>query len=157
MTRYYHRTYHPRSILTEGFRDGSGTYLTANTYTGVWLSDVVLDCNDGANGHAVLAVDLDDEISKYEWADETLAVDPITGEPILDADGRQVTGMGYREWLVPATIVNRGTITLHELNEYEVHDRRRVGLEVELPDGYVMETTHPFPVRRNDDDDPATT
>jgi len=90
----YHRTYcEParRIILEEGFRDGTGTYLThltQQTWSGVWLSDEPLDENEGARGDTLLEVHTDlseSELSTYEWAEE---------------------GKGYREFLVPASIVN---------------------------------------------------
>jgi len=86
----YHRT-DPQSaenILRDGFRDGTGTYLTMNTYSGVWLSNVPLDENEGAVGDILLEVDIDmpkSEIGQYEWIEE--------GKP-------------YREFLVPAAEIN---------------------------------------------------
>jgi hypothetical protein len=40
MTTFYHRTTDEcaKLILREGFRDGTGYYLTTRTHTGVWLS-----------------------------------------------------------------------------------------------------------------------
>lgn len=60
----------------------------------MWLSDVPLDANEGAFGDALLAVrfaagDLA-ELTNYEWLED--------GKP-------------YREWLVPAALVNgRATV-----------------------------------------------
>jgi hypothetical protein len=44
----YHRTQPERAdaILREGFKDVTGSYGTANEYTGVWFSDVPLDAGD---------------------------------------------------------------------------------------------------------------
>ena len=82
----YHRTSAANAILAGGFRDGQGTYLTHETWRGVWLADRPLDANEGASGDTVLFVDLPDEVAaKHEW----------------DQD------IGYREFLVPAEIVNR--------------------------------------------------
>jgi hypothetical protein len=86
----YHRTYRDRarSILEGGFRDGSGTYLTQDTFSGVWLSDEPLDINEGAPGDILLEVCTDlseSELLAYEWIEE---------------------GQGFREFLVPASIVN---------------------------------------------------
>ena len=56
---------------------------------GVWLSDMPLDCNEGAVGDELLQVDLDlDEqaLDGFEW----------------NAEGHR-----YREWLVPASLANR--------------------------------------------------
>lgn len=77
------------SILTVGFRDTTFTYLTGRLWTGVWLSDRPLDGNEGAAIGALLAVDLDladDELAEFEWVED--------GKP-------------YREWLVPAEVINR--------------------------------------------------
>ena len=72
--------------LALGFRDGRGTYLTSNEYTGVWLSNVPLDCNEGAAGDELLSLEIPDEvITKYEWIEEE--------KP-------------YREFLVPAVVLN---------------------------------------------------
>lgn len=76
------------AILEHGFKDGSGHYLTTHTYSGVWLSNVPLDENEGACGDCLLEVLVelsDGEIAKYEWIED--------GKP-------------YREFLVPASVVN---------------------------------------------------
>jgi hypothetical protein len=48
--RVYHRTTAnaARHILVNGFRDGEGTYITAQTWRGVWVSDRVLDESESA-------------------------------------------------------------------------------------------------------------
>jgi len=86
----YHRTHYKaaRAILANGFKDGVGTYLTRHTHRGVWLSNTPLDINEGASGDTVLEVRLNirrAEINAYEWKEE---------------------GKGYREFLVPARVVN---------------------------------------------------
>ena len=82
----YHRTDHAEAILRAGFRDGTGSYLTLNTYTGVWLSDLPLDANEGAVGDQVLEVTLEEDlVAEFEWIEE---------------------GKGYREFLVPADLLN---------------------------------------------------
>jgi hypothetical protein len=83
----YHRTAHGLSILTGGFRDSTGTYLTGHEWTGVFVSDVPLDSNEGAQGHDLLMVEMDEvAVSDFEWREE---------------------GRPYREWCVPASILNR--------------------------------------------------
>jgi hypothetical protein len=85
--KLYHRTAAGDAILAEGFKDQGGTYLTTNWYEGVWLSDRPLDANEGASGRDLLVVDIpEDALADYEWVEE--------GKP-------------YREWLVPAELVNR--------------------------------------------------
>jgi hypothetical protein len=93
----YHRTTADAAdaILHGGFKDATGYYLTENLYTGVWLSDVPLDVNEGAKGDTLLRVelrmsqtDLDDN---YEWVTD---------------------GAPYREWLVPADVINTRKVSV---------------------------------------------
>jgi hypothetical protein len=79
---------HAAAILEGGFRDGTGTYMTDQTLTGVFLSDRPLDENEGACGGVVLEVDL--AADENELADRELIED----------------GKGYREWIVPAALIN---------------------------------------------------
>jgi hypothetical protein len=82
----YHNTYKAPEILEQGFRDATGYYLTKDLHTGVWLSDVPLDANEGAGGDILLAIEIPEEVlTPFEW----------------------VGGMGYREFLIPAEVVNR--------------------------------------------------
>ena len=82
----FHRTDAGDEILSDGFRDGHGSYMTHNEYSGVWLSNTPLDANEGAEGDQLLAVDIpEDVLTKYEWLEE---------------------GKQYREFLVPAEVVN---------------------------------------------------
>lgn len=76
------------SILNAGFRDATDNYLTRHEYTGVWLSNVPLDVNEGAKGDILLKVSLslaENDIAPYEWIEK--------GKP-------------YREWLAPAALIN---------------------------------------------------
>jgi len=85
--KLFHRTPQAASILKDGFRDGEGTYLTETMHRGVWLSDRPLDFGQGAKGNDLLLLDIpEDDISPFEWIEE--------GKP-------------YREFLVPAEIINR--------------------------------------------------
>src|ERR1035441_8378729 len=86
----FHRTnpQSARDILQQGFRDGTGNYLTDHTFSGVWLSDTPLDENEGAFGDILLEVNVDmqeAELREHEWIEE--------GKP-------------YREFLVPAAKIN---------------------------------------------------
>ena len=82
----YHRTPFPQAILDNGFEDRRGTYLTTETLEGVWVSDVPLDCNEGAEGLTVLSVEVPEELLiPHEWVEK--------GKP-------------YREFLVPAATLN---------------------------------------------------
>jgi hypothetical protein len=85
----FHRTTaaNAAAILAEGFRDGTGYYLTNRPWTGVWLSDEPLDSNEGAEGDTLLRVVLDAAVrlERYEWAE---------------------SGRSFREFLVPAALIN---------------------------------------------------
>ncbi|MGC1766557.1 MAG: hypothetical protein WA769_26990 [Pseudolabrys sp.] len=70
------------AIKRDGFRD------TGGEHHGVWLSDRPLDASEGAP-YTVIAVDLPlskADLDQYEWKEE---------------------GKGYREWLIPAAVINK--------------------------------------------------
>jgi hypothetical protein len=86
----YHRTTAEaaKNILAEGFRDRIGYYLTGEPWSGVWVSNIPLDANEGAKGDTLLKLISRmsaDDIAGYEWIEK---------------------GKGYREWLVPAELLN---------------------------------------------------
>ena len=87
----YHRTSRraARAILRSGFRDAHGFYGVGQLSSGVWFSDRPLDMNEGAIGDTLLRVILPKGMAKklrrYEWVE--------VGKP-------------YREWQVPAVLVN---------------------------------------------------
>jgi hypothetical protein len=105
MTVFWHRTNrrNVEEILKDGFRDSSGSYLTTNTYTGVWLSNRPLtgaDCISVTDDDVLLRITLPltlDEMAEYEWVYE-MVPDPDTGELCNPSN--------YREWLVPAKVLN---------------------------------------------------
>jgi hypothetical protein len=77
------------AIKRDGFRDGVGSYMTDTEHCGVWLSDRPLDANEGAWGDTTIAIDLplsEADLDQYEWKEK---------------------GKGYREWLIPAAIINK--------------------------------------------------
>jgi hypothetical protein len=87
--KVYHRTIASvaQVILNEGAHDAEGTYGTDRIWRGFWLADQILDANEGAFGDHVLEYEIpESELTKYEWIEE---------------------GKGYREFLVPADVVNR--------------------------------------------------
>lgn len=108
--RYFHRT-KPEvaaSILAGGFEDGVGHYLASGPlHRGVWLSNVPLDCDEGAHGAMLLTVKIAPRyLKRYEWVEE--------GKP-------------YREFLVPARIINRhGRIRRVSAAEEERMTRRQM-------------------------------
>ena len=74
-------------ILRDGFRSASEGYMVGHQ-SAVWLSDRPLDESDGSFGEVVLTVIMmltEAKLAEYE---------------VTDAE------RGYREWLVPAPIVN---------------------------------------------------
>jgi hypothetical protein len=96
----YHRTSQEAAsaILADGFQDVEGTYLTCNVHRGVWLADRPLDENEGAFGNVVLKVEGIDErtIADCEWIED--------GKP-------------YREWLIPAAVLNEtGRTSIFEID-----------------------------------------
>jgi hypothetical protein len=110
----YHRTNRraARAILGRGFRDATGSYLTSRRFRGVWFSNQPLDVNAGAEGDRLLRVVLPiplRELRVYEWVEQ--------GKP-------------YREWLLPAALVNarrRWLVVVPPFTEEvpPVPDRRR--------------------------------
>jgi hypothetical protein len=101
MITLYHRTSEDiaRQIVAHGFRDGEGYYMTSRLHTGVWVSDQPLDCNEGANGNALIRIELakeESEIASFEWIED--------GKP-------------YREWLIPAALLNSaGKLEIQEID-----------------------------------------
>jgi hypothetical protein len=90
-------------ILRDGLRDATGSYMFVGLeLTGVWLGDRPMDINEGAKGDQILRVELPD------------AVDLDDFEVVED-------GKPYREWCVPAALINEhATVTLmtnHELED----------------------------------------
>ncbi len=85
--RLYHRTDAKDTILAEGFTDAEGDYLTERLHGGVLLTDRILDSAEVAAGEDVLDLEIPEEIvAPFEWIEGV---------------------KGYREFLVPAEIVNR--------------------------------------------------
>ena len=107
LKRYFHRTTRKavNAILASGFRDRTGKYLTDRQWRGVWLSDIPLDIDQGARGGVLLQVQLPpDLVEQYEWKEE--------GKP-------------YREFLVPANLINRRGVGLREVDEASLRRNRR--------------------------------
>lgn len=75
--------------------------MTRSEHRGVWVSDKPLDENEGAVGDILLAVMLAlpslAVLDPYEWVE---------------------AGKGYREWLVPAELLNRcGIVAIEDERE----------------------------------------
>ena len=65
------------AIHAVGFVDETGTYLADREWSGVWLSDIPLDVNDGVAGETLLQIELDlDEqaLDDFEWKEEASAI-----------------------------------------------------------------------------------
>lgn len=86
---FYHRTSATKEILAHGFRDREALYGTSGknrTFSGVWLSDRPLDAGDCVSGDTLLKIEIPEHVvADYEWVEENKR---------------------YREWLVPAEVVN---------------------------------------------------
>lgn len=100
---FYHRTNadNARAIIDGGFKNSSGYFLNNRIWTGVWLSSVPIDSEAGEGKDALLMVKLgldERELSRWEWTAE---------------------GKSYREWLLPAAIVNRSA-TVETVNQLEL-------------------------------------
>ena len=100
--KLYHRTtaQNATAIVANGFRDRTGHYLTDKKWSGVWLSDRPLDCNEGLSLEAGVLLEVDvglpeNELTDYEW---------------IEADKT------YREWLIPAAVLN-ANMTVREIPE----------------------------------------
>ena len=88
MLTVFHRTTRDAAIqiLRGGFRDTTARYLTDREWSGVLISDRPLDNSEGASGEALLQVEIaEDQLAAFEWVED--------GKP-------------YREWLVPAAVLN---------------------------------------------------
>lgn len=84
----YHRTPAAAAILREGFRDATGSYgFLRTTLTGVWLASEPLDSNEGAMGDDLLQIIVPGDVDLSEFE--------IVGDR-----------KGYREWCVPASLIN---------------------------------------------------
>jgi hypothetical protein len=85
---YYHTTDAADAILRDGFRDATGSYMLGGfELTGVFLGDSPMDVNEGAKGDQVLQIKFRDpiDVDAYELVEE---------------------GKTYREWCVPAALIN---------------------------------------------------
>lgn len=83
-------------IAARGFRDSETTYLAGAGRRGVWVSDRPLAESEDAAGDVVFRVVLQlptpDALDAYEWRED---------------------GQSYREWCVPAALLNEwGTPTV---------------------------------------------
>ncbi len=97
----FHTTDGAAAILTDGFHDELGSYLPDQIYYGVWFADRPLDAHAGAHGDTVLVLDIpEDVLTPYEWINGW-------GEPDLRSPAAVLATHAYREFLVPAEIVNR--------------------------------------------------
>jgi hypothetical protein len=115
--RFFHRTSESAAdrILTEGFRDRSGYYgFEGYEISGVWLSDVPLDPQEGTGSGPLLVVDLnltDSEAEQYQIVE--------TGEEPRGT---------YREWVMPANFVKaRGSVRRATDAEEEEGNELRIG------------------------------
>jgi hypothetical protein len=74
------------SIEASGFRDSTGHYLTDQEWSGVWVSNRPLNDRSGIPEAVAFEIEIDHAaIADLEWVE----------------DGRD-----YREWLIPARVLN---------------------------------------------------
>ena len=105
MITLYHRTTMDRAeaILRDGFRDGSANHSAGDVPHGVRLSNRPLACVDISYlGDALLRVTLNrskEALDQYEWKSESIRMPGQDWVP--DEEGK-----GYREWLIPALVIN---------------------------------------------------
>lgn len=87
--KLYHRTPAAETILREGFRDDP-----RRRRQGVWLAECPLDAQESIKGPTVLSVEIPEaEIASFEVEQ----------------------GRSYREWCIPAEVVNRyGPPAVHD-------------------------------------------
>jgi hypothetical protein len=84
--KLYHPTKHSSEILRDGFGERSGAYLTETDHSGVWLFDRPVNAHIGDDDSDVmLELEIPESVVvPFEW----------------------VTGLPYREFLMPAALVN---------------------------------------------------
>lgn len=103
MMKLYRRTdQDPVAVGRDGFTDRVGRYLTEQEWSGVWLSDRPLDANEGAEGAHLLELTIDateSDLADYEWIEEDKT---------------------YREWLVPAAVLNPRIRSVREIDDLDI-------------------------------------
>ena len=106
----YHTTGAADAILREGFRDAT-RYIAGIELTGVWLGGQIMDANEGAKGDQVLQVVFNEDIDLNDFDDRFEIIEE--GKP-------------YREWCVPAALINEhATAALMTDDEVEAEMNRR--------------------------------
>jgi hypothetical protein len=132
--RLYHRS-SPNaaaSILAVGFRDGEGYYLSDTRWRGVWLSDdPYLDITMPGVGGTLIEATIGvppERLAEYEWVE---------------------AGKGYREFLVPAELINaRSTLRV-------VPDSERWEITLGDKEGDDGEHLTPLPDTKTDTNPPG--
>jgi hypothetical protein len=83
----YHPTRHAPEILRDGFGEATGAYLTETDHSGVWLFDRPIDDHVADNDpNVIMELDIPESVlAPFEW----------------------VIGVPYRQFLVPAKLVNQ--------------------------------------------------
>ena len=100
---FYHRTTaeNARSIMENGFMNSAGYFLGNRTWTGVRLSARPLAADDCTDGDVTLMIKLDmaeHQLARWEWTKE---------------------GRTYREWVIPAPLVN-SCMTVEMVDELDL-------------------------------------
>ena len=107
------------AILLGGFVDGEGKYGTERKLRGVFLSNRALDTNEGvrSSGDIVLAV-------------------TFVSMPLSDLDEYELAedGKSYREWCIPASVVQRrATVQIAETDDGVAELPGSAGAEIRTP------------------------
>jgi hypothetical protein len=87
--KVYHvtRTADAAAISTRGFHDRRGRYLTNVEHAGVWVADRPLIVESGLADFACFEIEIDEErLRDFEWLEASKS---------------------YREWLMPAELLNQ--------------------------------------------------
>ena len=107
--KVYHATTleNAQSILVDGFKDCTGTYLTGIEWTGVWFANRPMDESDISHNDVAHVIEA--------WFEFTIDEDLIAGYEWVN------DGSPHREWQVPATVINtQGKI--RQISEDEAGD-----------------------------------
>ena len=85
--KLYHKTNAAAEIIRNGFKDGTGNYMSTQEFSGVWLSNYPLTIHEGADGETLLMIEIpESRVIEFEWIEDE--------KP-------------YREFLIPADVVNK--------------------------------------------------
>ncbi len=97
----YHRTTaeNARAIIESGFKNSVGYFLNNRIWSGVWLSARPLDSDGEDDNLLIIRLDIpEQQLARWEWTAE---------------------GQSYREWLMPAELIN-GVMTVALVDQLDL-------------------------------------